>query len=68
MKSRVESLADDSTQYSVKFWVAGQPEPVEWDLQAREGPEDVQSGSGLLISHNTDVTFGNVKFNPVNKN
>jgi hypothetical protein len=67
MKSRVESQEDDSTLYSVKLWMAGQPEPGEWDLQAKEGTEDVQYGSGLLISHNTDVTFGNVKFSPIDK-
>ena len=65
MKSRVESLENDSTQYSVKFWEYHTAEPDEWDLQATEGPEDVQYGSGLLISHNTDVTFGYLKVSPL---
>ena len=68
MKSRVESLRGDSTLYSVKFWEYGLTEPDEWDLQAKEGPDDIQYGSGLLISHNTDVTFGNVRFSPLSKN
>ena len=65
MKSSVETLPDDSTQYSVKFWEYGLTEPAEWDLQAKEGPDDIKYGSGLLISHNTNVTFGSVKFTPI---
>ena len=67
MKSRVESVGVDLTRYSVKLWEYGLPEPDEWDLHATEGPYDVQSGSGLLISHNTDVTFGNVSFTPIGR-
>ncbi len=61
MKHRVESQPDGSTLYSVKFWEDEQPEPEVWDLQAKEPPGNISSGSALLIAHNTDVTFGNVK-------
>ena len=62
MKSRVESLENNSTQYSVKFWDYYSEEPEDWDLQAVEGLEDVQYGSSLLIARNTDVNFGNLRF------
>jgi hypothetical protein len=65
MKSRVESLENDSTRYAVKFWQHGKPEPPEWDLVSHEGPEDEQYGSGLFLSHNTDVTFGDLKVTPL---
>ena len=65
MKHRVETLSDNSTLYSVKFWEDGQPEPTNWDLQATEPPGNLPSGSALLIAHNTDVTFGNVRAVPL---
>lgn len=61
MKHRIETLPDSSTLYSVKLWEEGQPEPANWDLQATEPPGNLPAGSALLIAHNTDVTFGNVK-------
>ena len=65
MKHRVESQPDGSTLYSVKCWEDGQPEPESWDLQATEPPGNLPSGSALLIAHNTDVTFGDVKAIPL---
>lgn len=67
MKSQVETLADSKTMYSVKFWKDGEKEPEQWDLQAMEGSEDIQSGGVLLIAHYTDVTFGNVTVNPLSE-
>ena len=61
MKKRVETLADNTTLFSVKLWDAGEEEPEHWDLQAREKPDNIPSGSALLIAHNTDVTFGNIQ-------
>lgn len=66
MKSRVESLENDSTLYAVKFWKDDRPEPEEWDLISHEGLEDEQFGSGLFLSHNTDLTFGDLKVTPLN--
>lgn len=65
MKHRVETQPNGSTLYSVKCWEDGQPEPESWDLQATEPPGNLPSGSALLIAHNTDVTFGNVKAVPL---
>jgi hypothetical protein len=65
LKSEVRTLADGLTQYRAKIWPAEDPEVAEWDLVATEGPEDVQSGSALLVAHNSDVTFGNVTIKAV---
>ena len=65
MKHRVETLADSTTLFSVKLWQADQQEPERWDLQAREKPDNISSGSALLIAHNTDVTFGNIRATPL---
>jgi hypothetical protein len=60
MKHRVENISDREARYSVKFWDADIPEPGSWDLQAVEELVSPESGSALLIAHNTDVTFGDV--------
>ncbi len=65
MAARVESLAGSRTRYSAKLWANGQPEPDEWDLTGIKDPEDMQGGSALLLSHNTDVSFGKVTITPV---
>jgi hypothetical protein len=65
MKHQVKTVADSSTQYSVKFWPADQPEPADWDVQALEGPDDVRRGGALIIAHYTEVTFGNIQVNPI---
>ena len=67
MKHRVRTRADSSTQYSVKLWPADEPEPKGWDVEAVEGPEDVQQGGALIIAHYTVVTFGNVIVTPLEK-
>lgn len=65
MQHRVETLTDSTTQYSVKLWRQGEPEPEMWDLQAVEGPDDVQNGGALILAHYTDATFGNVQVRPI---
>ena len=67
MKHRVKTHADSSTEYSVKMWRADKPEPNLWDVQAMEGPEDVQQGGALIIAHYTIVTFGDVTVKPLEK-
>jgi hypothetical protein len=67
MKHRVRTRADSSTHYSVKLWRADEPEPKGWDVQATEGPEDVQEGGALIIAHYTIVTFGDITVNPLEK-
>ena len=61
MKHRVETLPDETTLFRTKLWPADQPEPAAWDLEAREKPDNVPYGSALLLAHNADVTFGNVR-------
>ena len=67
MKHRVRTCVDSSTEYSVKFWRADEPEPKGWDVQATEGPEDVQQGGALIIAHYTIVTFGEVTVRSLKK-
>jgi hypothetical protein len=66
MKHRVLSLPDGTTKYSVKLWPGNEAEPSNWDLEAVEDDSDLQSGCVLLLAHNSDVTFGNVKIVPLN--
>jgi len=66
VKHRVESLDEQWTKYSVKLWPNGSDEPADWDLvRIEEG--DLKSGSALLIAHHSDVTFGNVRAAPLQK-
>jgi hypothetical protein len=60
LKHRVENISDSVVQYSVKFWPADEQEPEQWDLQALEKMTRKESGSALLLAHNTEVTFGNI--------
>jgi hypothetical protein len=65
MKHRVKSISDTVTQYVVKLWEADQPEPVDWDVQMLEGADDIRRGGALIIAHYTDVTFGNIRVEPI---
>ena len=66
IRARVETLPGPRTRYSVKGWAAGEEEPAAWDLVAVDGPQDVQSGSFLLVAHHADVTFGDVEVRALN--
>lgn len=67
MKHRVLSIHDSLTRYKVKLWEDGTGEPNGWDLIAEElTPDNIQSGSALLLAHNTDVTFGSFSVIPIN--
>ena len=63
LKHRVENISDTVALYSVKFWPADEEEPEQWDLQAVEELIRKESGSALLLAHNTEVTFGNISVN-----
>ncbi|MCK5461996.1 MAG: hypothetical protein KAI95_03235 [Bacteroidales bacterium] len=54
-----------TSRYSAKLWDAALPEPVQWDLVGIKENETIFSGSALLLSHNTDVSFGNVSIMPI---
>ncbi|MEM9673465.1 MAG: hypothetical protein ACFB15_06550 [Cyclobacteriaceae bacterium] len=66
MKHRVFTVHDSLTRYQVKLWEDGQAEPTDWDLVADEyTTENIESGSALLLAHNTDVTFGPFSVIPI---
>ena len=65
MAARVETIDATTSRYSAKLWDADLPEPVQWDLVGIKENEGVFSGSALLLSHNTDVSFGNVSIVPL---
>lgn len=67
MKHRVETVSQDSTRYSVKLWPFDQQEPKTWDFSGVEAEENFESGSALLLAHNTKVTFGDVNVIPIEK-
>lgn len=64
LKHRVESGGGKTTIYRVKFWDAKEPEPVSWNVTAKE-ESDVAHGGALLLAHYSDVTFGNVLVAPI---
>lgn len=66
MKHRVETTADGRSHYRVKLWPVGQPEPATWDLERFE-PDDLSSGSALLLTHHSDATFGNITVRPLSQ-
>lgn len=62
MKHRVQQIDSLSTRYQVKFWQDNEEEPTAWDLEAvEESTNNINSGSALLLAHNTDVTFGDIR-------
>jgi hypothetical protein len=65
MAARVETLDAGMSRYSAKLWDPDRPEPDEWDLVGLKDHENCPSGSALLLSHNTDVSFGNVSVSPI---
>jgi hypothetical protein len=64
MRTSVETTITGGTLYRLKVWEEGTSEPIDWDLEYTAGLGDEQEGSLLLISHLTDVTFGNVMVTP----
>jgi hypothetical protein len=67
MKHRIETLADGQTRYAVKLWPNNQAEPEAWDLIAIEPVGNLPNGAALLIAHNADVTFGDVRVMPLSR-
>jgi hypothetical protein len=65
LKHRVETISNNQSKYSVKIWLAAATEPENWDFQAIEKNASKETGSALLIAHNTDVTFGNISIVPL---
>ncbi|MGH9227708.1 MAG: DUF1349 domain-containing protein [Acidimicrobiales bacterium] len=62
-KARSETVSG-GVQYSWKIWAQGSPEPSAWTLTIFES-DGPATGSVGLISHHTDVQFGNVTVTPL---
>lgn len=58
-KLRGETLDNGLTLYSFKVWLDGLPEPEEWNVQNEVS--GLPNGSLVLIAHQVDASFGNVK-------
>lgn len=65
MAARAETLDDNTSRYSAKLWDPDRPEPDQWDLVGIKENETRFFGAALLLSHNTDVSFGNVTITPI---
>ena len=63
-KIRVESLGGNTTQYSMKLWVDGTPEPSTWEIVGDE-TGDLPGGSVALVAHFADVSFGDLVIDPI---
>jgi len=66
MAARVETIDATTSRYSARLWDSALPEPDLWDLVGIKEDETNFSGSALLLSHNTDVSFGHVSITPLN--
>lgn len=52
-------------RYRMKVWKLQDSEPQNWELSAVGSPQDLMSGSALLIAHHVDVTYGDISVHPV---
>ena len=59
-KTRVETLDDDGSRYSLKVWPQGADEPEGWDLSAPGSIVALKEGAIVLGAHHTAATFGDV--------
>jgi hypothetical protein len=64
-KIRVESTPGLGGLYNLKVWEAGQSEPVDWNITLQQGPNNLASGSFMLLAHHVDVTFGDLTVVPL---
>ncbi|MBI5772949.1 MAG: hypothetical protein HZA89_04290 [Verrucomicrobia bacterium] len=64
LKLRVDTLPGSAARYRVKSWKDGQPEPAAWDFETTEERDAIPAGGALVVSHNTDVTIGNLSVKP----
>ena len=62
MKMSVQSLPGNTkAYYRVKFWEQDTPEPGAWDLEGNSAPDNIPSGSMVLVAHHVDAEFGDVQ-------
>jgi regulation of enolase protein 1 (concanavalin A-like superfamily) len=64
LKASAETLPGGDTTYSVKLWDPATEAEPDWQV-TRTTSDTLATGSPLLITHLSDVTFGNVGITPV---
>jgi hypothetical protein len=69
IRFRERDLGNGLTRYSCKVWRSDKPEPAAWTIEADipywEGETGTHPGSTVLVAHNADATFGQVRITPV---
>ena len=66
VKAQVATIKNGDTRYRFKCWADGASEPTTWDVEHIEaGGEDYSSGSLCLVPHNTDVTYHEIRVEPL---
>lgn len=66
IKAQVATISSGDTRYRFKLWAEGEPEPLAWGVEHIEkGDEDFPSGSLCLVPHNTDVTYHEIRVEPL---
>jgi CubicO group peptidase (beta-lactamase class C family) len=54
------------TEYSLKAWRDGDPEPAAWDYVERQvSATALRTGGVALVAHEADVTFGDLEITPL---
>jgi regulation of enolase protein 1 (concanavalin A-like superfamily) len=64
-RCRAETVQGEGDLYSMKVWQQGQSEPEQWDVVGQAALTDPADGGMLLITHQSDVSFGNVNVVPI---
>jgi len=64
-KLRVEDVGGGLTDYSLRVWEDGQPEPGTWDVTGTGDALSPQTGSALIVAHHVDVTIGTISVVPI---
>jgi regulation of enolase protein 1 (concanavalin A-like superfamily) len=60
MKMRVTSNPSGPSNYALKVWRDGTPEPNAWDVSGAGLAGELNTGSLLILAHFVDASFGNV--------
>lgn len=58
-KMQVETVPG-GPMYRFRVWEEGDPEPMEWHLEAQGDPTGPAQGSALLVAHHVNASIGNV--------
>ena len=66
IRTQVATMKDGRSRYRFKQWIAGQSEPVDWDIEGYEA-NDYPSGALCLVPHNSGVTIQSVSVRPLSR-